>query len=119
MKHKEGPCLDKNCSWCCDPVRVNQTFPDNKIPRDKNNDKIWVERDEILIPELHPETVKLKTFDCVNLDNETGKCKDYENRPEICKNSGCIDEASDKSIDEQHEKTVNEKFISLNKSKKK
>ncbi len=119
IKHKEGPCLDKKCSWCCDPIRVKRSFPNDKIPRDKDGKKIWIDREEIQIPESHPDTVKLKTFDCVNLDNETGECKDYQHRPEICKNSGCINEASSESIDQQHKKTINEKFISISQGKRK
>ncbi len=119
MKHKEGPCLKKDCSWCCDPVRVRESFPDQKIPKDNKGKNIWKDRGEVVIPESHPETVKLKTFDCVNLDDKTGRCKDYKNRPEICKNSGCINEGSSESVDEQHRKTINEKFLSINQRKNK
>ena len=111
-EHKLGPCTDKNCSWCCDPVKVHQFFPDEKIPVNAKGEKIWKERNELLIPE-NSETMRLKTLDCINLDKETGLCKDYENRPEICKDTSCIDPNSKESVDEQHAKQTGEKFIKL------
>jgi Fe-S-cluster containining protein len=113
MKEKSGPCIEKKCSDCCDPVKVHQTFPDAKIPVDEKGEKIWKGRDEVVIPESGIDHVKLKTFDCEKLDKETGLCKDYENRPDICRNSSCISPESSESIDAQHTRHISEKYITI------
>ncbi|KKR07358.1 MAG: hypothetical protein UT32_C0012G0021 [Parcubacteria group bacterium GW2011_GWC2_39_14] len=107
--------LDKKCSSCCSPVKVHRSFPDEKIPVDVNGEKIWTDRGEIMIPIKHIDTVRLRTFDCKKLDQQTGQCQDYENRPDICKNTSCFDEAHPSSIDEQHREFVDEKFITTKK----
>ena len=56
---KFGPCVDKNCSYCCDPVKVSRFFPDDKIPTDLNGEKIWKERDEMYIPTDFVDKVRL------------------------------------------------------------
>ena len=46
MAEKYSPCLEKNCSWCCDPVKVASDFPEEKIPHNQKGEKIgkkWVE----------------------------------------------------------------------------
>ncbi len=113
MSNKHGPCLEKNCSWCCKPVKVPANFPDEKIPKDKEGKKIWKDRDELIVPASAFDRVRLKTFDCDLLDSETGKCTDYENRPEICRNTSCLDDTSSKSVDEQHKDTIDEEFLVL------
>lgn len=113
MKEKHGPCIDKNCSWCCNPVKVRAGFPESKIPKNKSGEPIWHKRAEILVPEEHPDTVRLETYDCDHLDHETGRCKEYEDRPEICKSSGCVDETSSESEGEQYKKTVEQKFLKI------
>lgn len=42
MSEKFGPCLDKKCSWCCDPVKVPKSFPDERIPVNGDGEKIWI-----------------------------------------------------------------------------
>ncbi|MBI5794014.1 YkgJ family cysteine cluster protein [Candidatus Uhrbacteria bacterium] len=113
MANRHGPCMEKKCSWCCDPVKVPANFSDEKIPLDKEGKRIWRDREEIVVPESQMETVRLKTFDCDLLDTQTGKCSDYENRPEICRNTSCVDEKSTKSVDEQHRETLEEELIPL------
>lgn len=113
MANKTGPCLEKECSWCCDPVKVPALFPDDKIPADKDGIKIWHERDEMLAPKDDFENTKLKTYQCDNLDKVTGKCKDYENRPEICRETSCIKDKSKLSKDEQHKKVTSREFLRL------
>lgn len=113
MSEKFGPCLDKKCSWCCDPVKVSSRFPEEEIPKDKDGNLIWKKRDEIIAPEETWEVQKLKTFDCVKYNKNSGLCEDYDNRPEICKETSCIDENSSKTIDEQHKETINSKFIKI------
>lgn len=118
QENKHAPCLDKKCSHCCNPVKVLRRFPEDKIFVDNNGKKIWNKRDEILIPESHIETVKLDAFDCVNYESKTGLCKDYENRPDICRNSSCIHEDSDLTQDEQQKRMAEEKFIVLHSKRK-
>ena len=40
-----------------------------EIPKDKNGNDLWVERNEILIPLNEIDTTRLKTFDCKNYDS--------------------------------------------------
>lgn len=112
--NKHAPCLDKNCSFCCSPVKINQRVIRSGFnsPLDKNGNKIWKETGDILAPVENFEKVKVITFDCINYDKENGKCLDYENRPEICRNTTCIrDENGD--IDEQHKQMTEVKFIKI------
>jgi Fe-S-cluster containining protein len=113
MKNKEPPCLEKKCSICCDPVKVARFFPNGKIPVDAHGEKLWIERDELLATASHIDTVKLRSFDCKNFDKATGQCCDYNNRPEICRNTSCIDPNLDKSADEQQAEFAKEKYISI------
>ncbi len=109
--NKHGPCLDKNCGHCCDPIRVDMRNR-GELPKDKNGKDIFVERNEILAPETHIETMRLKTFDCINFDTVTKKCLDHESRPDLCRNASCVSDPKG-NIDEQHKKTVEEKFIKI------
>lgn len=106
-----GPCLEKKCSFCCDPVKVERFFPEDEIPVDENGEKIWKERKEILIPEDEIDITRLKTYDCKKFDKEHSKCSDYEKRPSICKRASCVKQDSEESIDEQHKKMTKRKFI--------
>ena len=36
-----------------------------------------------------PDGYKLDFYSCKEFDEQRGKCKDYENRPDICKNTRC------------------------------
>jgi len=113
IEDNPGPCLEKECSFCCDPVKVDRFFPEEKIPVNENGEKIWKERAEILIPEDEIDTTRLKSYDCVNLDKTAGKCLDYEKRPLICKETSCIKQDSKDSVDEQHKKITSRKFITI------
>ncbi|MFH1098613.1 MAG: hypothetical protein V1723_01680 [Candidatus Uhrbacteria bacterium] len=72
MENKLGPCIEKNCSVCCNPVKVNRFFPEDKIPKNKKGEKLWRQREEILIPKDDIDAVKLDSYDCVNYDKEGG-----------------------------------------------
>lgn len=111
MKQKEElihPCVDKKCWWCCDPVKVNLGF--NRIPKDSKGNDIWVREDEIWIPHSNPDTVKVAIYKCLNYDQETKKCLDYDNRPTICHNSWCIDPNSKHTRDKQHKNLIETEF---------
>lgn len=119
MENKFGPCLEKKCSWCCNPVKVSRFFPEEKVPKDEQGNKLWQRREkELLISEEHPDTIKLKTYNCEYYDKISGKCLNYEKRPRICRNASCVEPGSKKSVDEQHAQIVNEKFIELSGKKK-
>lgn len=90
MEEKFGPCLEKKCSWCCNPVKMDRSFSNSDIPLNKKGDKIWIEREGLLVAEENIDGRKLKAFDCINYNPETGLCNDYKNRPEVCKNTTCI-----------------------------
>ena len=87
MENKFAPCTEKKCSVCCDPVKVARFFPDDKIPLDSNGEKIWVQRKGLLAPFSHIDTERLKTFDCKKFDKATGRCVEYDSRPDICRNT--------------------------------
>lgn len=114
VPNRKSPCKDKNCNFCCNPVKIDKRLIDRGLilPKDEYGNDLFIERNEYLIPEKNIDTVKLKTFDCRNFDKETGLCKDYENRPNICRNTSCINN-SEKSIDEQYSELVDTKFIKI------
>jgi Fe-S-cluster containining protein len=114
MGNEWAPCLEKKCSACCNPVKVGRHFDERRIPKDKNGEKIWEKNDYLLVPESHPDTVRLKAYKCRLYDKKTGQCQDYENRPDICKRSSCIDKNSEKTITEQQKEMKNEKYMKLN-----
>ncbi len=79
---KQSICIAFNCSECCRPVKINSLRIISKnLPFADNN--------EIFVPKEHPDTVRLKTYICDKFNQSTGKCDDYENRPDICRNTKC------------------------------
>jgi Fe-S-cluster containining protein len=109
--NKHGPCEEKNCGYCCDPVRVD-TRNLGEPPLDKLGRKIFTSRGEILRPKENPE-ITIKTFNCVNYDSVLKKCLDHENRPDMCRNSSCIEDQKG-DIDKQHDKATSpNKFIKI------
>ena len=113
IENNPGPCIEKKCSYCCNPVKVDRFFPEEKIPTNEKGEKIWKQRKGLLAPESQIDRVRLKSYDCTNFDSLTGKCYDYENRPDICKHTSCIDKKSEKSVDEQHKKLTDDKLIEI------
>lgn len=117
MENKHRPCLKKNCAWCCNPVKIAYSkrngFCGNDLKKALNHRDIWKETGEIFVSENHPETIQVKTFRCDNFDEENNKCKDYENRPDICRNTTCLKNESCESEDEQRKKFINEKFLKI------
>lgn len=115
-KH-ETPCIKHNCSICCHPVKFRYGFKQNK--KDELNSLPFRDRDEIVAPESSIEKTRLETYDCENYDEATGLCKDYENRPQICRDTKC--EAFD-TEDETEQKRIieeikEEKYIPICKKK--
>lgn len=115
VPNKHGSCKEKSCSFCCNPVAINQrailTLGKDKLPKDKNGNPLFTRKKEFIFLKNSPDTNKLQTFECKNFDQVSGLCKDYENRPNICRNTTCIDpNQKDKSEDEQHKEFKN-KFI--------
>jgi hypothetical protein len=44
MENKYGPCLEKNCAWCCNPVKLGylkrEGFNNNDLKKTLNNKNI-------------------------------------------------------------------------------
>lgn len=108
-KEKFGPCIEKKCSFCCNPVKTDRFFPDEKIPKDKNDKPIW-EDEGLAVKTECVDGEKFKVFKCKKFNKETGLCDDYENRPDICKESSCINEKSNKSQEDQYKKMSKTEF---------
>jgi Fe-S-cluster containining protein len=103
--------LEKNCTWCCDPVKIDKRY-DIKIPKDETGNHTRKKREgELWISEEHPESVKLEIYDCLLYDENIKICRHYEKRPEICHNITCIQENNIISHDEQHTKLVTTPFM--------
>lgn len=101
--NKEAPCQEKWCSFCCNPVWITWRYtPDISRITDATWKKI---RKYIGIrpSKKHPDTEKIRLYECSLFDTATGLCKEYDKRPNICRNTSCINPMSNKSIDEQHE----------------
>lgn len=114
MENNHGPCIEKNCSFCCDPVKIpsrNLTLG-NKLPKKKDGSELWIRRSEILVPEDDLES-KIVTFDCVNFDKTTGRCLDYDGRPNECRNTSCLN-IEGGTDDEKHKELTEKKFIKIN-----
>ena len=111
---KHAPCTDKNCGFCCDPVKINKKAIINgfDLPKDKNGNELWEATGDVLAPEHRIETDRVVTFACKNFDKETNKCLDYENRPEVCRDTTCIKDKKG-NIDEQHKIATEIKFVKI------
>ncbi len=110
--NKHGPCKDKKCSFCCNPIAINHraviALGEDNLPKDKDGNPLFTNKKEFLFSKDNPDTEKFQTFECKNFDKDTGLCKDYENRPDLCRNTSCIDSnQKEKSEDEQHEDFIN------------
>lgn len=115
--NRPDPCLAKGCSQCCDPVRVHVDFPERLIPTDEEGERLWIDENETVIPMSSIEIgrpIELKTFRCLRFDSATGRCKDYESRPEICRKTSCMNSDSDQKLDQEHERVLRETFIKVN-----
>jgi len=111
---EKSPCLEKNCSWCCNPVKIGRRkgmANELKIPKDSEGNDIWVKTGEEWAPENNVDTDRVDIYECKNFNKETGLCEDYENRPNICRNTSCVKENDGRSIDEQHKQLTEAKFI--------
>jgi Fe-S-cluster containining protein len=80
-KEVDSICLKYGCSACCNPVKVNNRVKINDLP--------FIDREEVLIPENYMESVRLRSYYCPIFNPSTGMCNDYQNRPEICRNTKC------------------------------
>ncbi len=112
IKNKNAPCLEKGCSFCCNPVAIDErqikNIGEENLPADKNGDSLFSSRKEILYSKKNPDSTKFMTFNCKNFDSNTGLCRDYENRPDLCRNTSCINVDSVKSVDEQRKDFIDQ-----------
>lgn len=77
-------CLLFKCSICCNPVKIDSLrliSPRDGLP--------FVEMKGLLVPRLHMEIIRLRPYKCILFNSSTGLCKDYKNRPNICRNTFC------------------------------
>lgn len=108
-------CLFYKCCNCCNPVKI-----DAKKMLSGENEYFFINLEEMLISEEHPDTVKLKTYQCINFNSKTGLCNDYENRPDICRNTKCLAfrTTDPKRQSEIIDKIKSEKFLRIALKKK-
>ncbi len=76
----------------------------------------WKKREnELWAPEKHIDSVRLEVYDCEWFDKKTGLCKNYEDRPDICRRSKC--RAFEVQDSEEQKKIIeeikSEKFIKI------
>lgn len=113
-ENKSGPCLNKNCSFCCNPVKMDTRVLRSGfvLPTNLKGEQLWTPTGEIIASEEKFEKERIATFVCKNFNEQDGKCFDYENRPNVCRNTSCIkDESGD--IDAQHKAMTEVSFIKL------
>lgn len=78
-------CLELGCSECCNPVKVNVSRVFCLGTADP-----FLRMECILVPERHHETIRLAAYRCKNFNSSSGLCRDYDNRPEVCRNTRCL-----------------------------
>ena len=104
--NQAGPCIDKKCSWCCDPVKVPVRFPSERIPKNEDGTPMWEKTGGIVIPDNGTEKDLYSIYKCEHLDHVSGECGIYNKRPEICRATSCIEPESKKMLDEQHQEMI-------------
>lgn len=118
-RNKHWACEEKKCWWCCDPIKISfrKWYDPSRIiiPKDKDNNPLWIAKEEIRVPETDIDTRRIQIYECLLYDKDKKICKEYENRPDICRNTSCIDEFLDITIDEQHKKLIETNFIKIKK----
>src|SRR3989339_189228 len=107
---EENICLEFGCSECCNPVKISRGMG---AIFERGN--LFIKLDMILVPESHPDSVKLVSFSCNNFDSCSGLCRDYFNRPKICRNTKCLAfNATNRGIQAEIVRNIKaEKFINI------
>ncbi len=117
IENKHWPCKEKKCWRCCDPVKIafrkGVNPSDIPAPKDDSGNPLWIPLQEVRAPEKNIDTVRVQVYKCLLYDKNTKLCTNYENRPEICRNTSCIDDKSQETIDEQHKKSIQTDFIKM------
>ena len=83
---KVSICLLHECSACCNPVKIDY----RKFICAEADLLPFIDRGEMLVPERNTDSIRLRSYNCMYLDQETGLCSDYFNRPAICRNTSCL-----------------------------
>ncbi|MBI5254767.1 YkgJ family cysteine cluster protein [Candidatus Falkowbacteria bacterium] len=84
MNKNENPCFHNECGrFCCKPVKVRAFTQLDEKAKEKFKHIGRFARESC------PDSYKLDFYSCKEFDEQTGKCKDYENRPDLCKNTKC------------------------------
>ena len=81
------------------------------LPKNDEGEELWTKRPEILAPESLPD-IKIYTYNCKNFDNQSGQCADYDNRPNICRNTTCISDPNG-DLAQQQKKMVKQEFLEV------
>lgn len=104
-------CLLYGCSKCCSPVKIDC----RRAALMRIEATPFIDRGEILAPEEHIDSIRLRSYECINFDQETGLCRDYLNRPNVCRNTVCEAFYADTEtkIAEMIAKIKDEKFITI------
>lgn len=55
----------------------------------------------------------VKTYTCKNFDAETNQCQVYNERPDICRTTSCINPESPASLEEQYQEVTEQKFLKI------
>ena len=74
----------KNCGECCGPVFFNKKLFEKHKNKLNPDCEIIQNNDEIVV-------IQNENGRCGFIDNDTAKCKIYEDRPQTCKNYGLIE----------------------------
>lgn len=85
------------------------------MPKDKDGNPLRIAKDELRAPEIDIDTKRIQIYECLLYDKDKKICSDHENRPNICRNTSCVDKDSDATIDKQHERYTKINFIKMKK----
>jgi Fe-S-cluster containining protein len=119
IENKHWPCIEKKCWRCCNPVKISfrkgYDSSEISVPKDTDGHPLWISEKEIRAPENNVDTTRIQIYTCLLYDKNNKTCKDYEHRPNICRNTSCIDSDAKDTIDAQHKKNTNVHFIKIKK----
>jgi hypothetical protein len=109
MLEQENPCLNNGCGkFCCNPVKLRAFTELDEKAKERFT---YLGR---FARESCPDGSKLDIYSCKEFDEVAGRCKDYEGRPDICKNTRCaLFDCKDEQKREEILKKQRENFYEL------
>lgn len=81
------------------------------VPKDTMGNPLRIPKRIVANPKTDIDTRRIQIYECLLYDKDRKICKDYENRPDICRTTSCLDDDSQETIDEQHKKKTQIDFI--------